>query len=241
MNKTTKREFIELCFSVSFFRSHDHSPLSPLFVWKDHFILLTPPSRSTIPFHNQDDTPRTVLSVRTTTPVDLVLFTTEDVFNNTNPKLALFRDSSALYHARFSYHCILFTNNQDIIRFFEHSVCKVITDFKRNPYGLPYIYSMYSIASTLYKAKYYGYLNSDILIEPVVFPVLNSLDKQVQNGSISRYHELAGRVHPIITTALPTGFSTLEEVEKCFVEAKEKGYELRDQWTAVFTPTHPHS
>ena len=118
-----------------------------------------------------------------------------------------------MYHARFSYHCILFTNNQDIIRFFEHSVCKVITDFKRNPYGLPYIYSMYSIASTVYKAKYYGYLNSDILIEPVVFSVLDHLDKQARAGSISPYHELAGRVHPIDTTALPVGFSSLEEME----------------------------
>ena len=191
--------------------------------------------------HNQDDTPRTVLSVRRTTPVDLVLFTSEDVFNITNPKLALFRDSSAVYHARFSYHCILFTNNQDIIRFFDHSVCRVITDFKRNPYGLPYIYSMYSIASTVYKAKYYGYLNSDILIEPVVFPVLNYLDKQARAGSISRYHELAGRVHPIDTASLPAGFSTLEEMEKCFAEAKEKGYLLRNIHTAVFIPAHPHS
>ena len=191
--------------------------------------------------HNQDDTPRTVLSVRTTIPVDLVLFTSEDVFNKTNPKLALFRDSSAVYHARFNYHCILFTNNQDIIRFFNHSVCKVITDFKRNPYGLPYIYSMYSIASTVYKAKYYGYLNSDILIEPVVFPVLNHLDKQARAGSISHYHELAGRVHPIDTTSLPTGFSTLEEMEKCFAEAKEKGYPLRNSWTAVCVSAYPHS
>ena len=191
--------------------------------------------------HNQDDTPRTVLSVRRTTPVDLVLFTSEDVLSKTNPKLALFRDSSAVYHARFNYHCILFTNNQDIIRFFEHSVCKVITDFKRNPYGLPYIYSMYSIASTVYKAKYYGYLNSDILIEPVVFSVLNYLDKQARAGSISPYHELAGRVHPIDTASLPTGFSTLEEMEKCFAEAKEKGYELRNPWTAVCVSAFPHS
>ena len=190
--------------------------------------------------HNQDDTPRTVLSVRRTTPVDLVLFTSEDVFSKTNPKLALFRDSSAVYHARFNYRCILFTNNQDIIRFFNHSVCKVITDFKRNPYGLPYIYSMYSIASTVYKAKYYGYLNSDILIEPVVFSVLNYLDKQARAGSISPYHELAGRVHPIDTASLPTGFSTLEEMEKCFAEAKEKGYELRNPWTAVCVSPYPH-
>ena len=190
--------------------------------------------------HNQDDTPRTVLSVRRTTPVDLVLFTSEDVLSKTNPKLALFRDSSAVYHARFNYHCILFTNNQDIIRFFEYSVCKIITDFKRNPYGLPYIYSMYSIASTVYKAKYYGYLNSDILIEPVVFSVLNYLDKQARAGSISPYHELAGRVHPIDTASLPTGFSTLEEMEKCFAEAKEKGYELRNPWTAVCVSPYPH-
>ena len=205
------------------------------------FFLLSPTVTQSHFTHNQDDTPRTVLSVRTTTPVDLVLFTSEDVFNITNPKLALFRDSSAVYHARFNYHCILFTNNQDIIRFFEHSVCRVITDFKRNPYGLPYIYSMYSIASTVYKAKYYGYLNSDILIEPVVFPVLNYLDKQARAGSISRYHELAGRVHPIDTASLPAGFSILEEMEKCFAEAKEKGYLLRNIHTAVFIPAHPHS
>ena len=100
---------------------------------------------------------------------------------------------------------------------------------------------MYSIASTVYKAKYYGYLNSDILIEPVVFSVLNYLDKQARAGSISLYHELAGRVHPIDTTSLPAGFSTLEEMEKCFAEAKEKGYLLRNPWTAVCVSPYPHS
>ena len=94
---------------------------------------------------------------------------------------------------------------------------------------------------TVYKAKYYGYLNSDILIEPVVFSVLNYLDKQARAGSISPYHELAGRVHPIDTTALPVGFSSLEEMEKCFAEAKEKGYELRNPCTAVCVSPYPHS
>lgn len=53
MNKTTKREFIELCFSVPLFICYDHSPLSPLFVWKEHPILLTLPHRNTNPIRSR--------------------------------------------------------------------------------------------------------------------------------------------------------------------------------------------
>lgn len=170
---------------------------------------------------------------RLVAPIELVLFTTEDSYANTVQKLSLFRDSSAVYRKRFRYRCIVFTTNPNIIRFFKESVCTVNTNFTRNPYGLPYIYSMYAIASTVYKAKYYGYLNSDILIEPTVFSVLSYLDKQAQAGALSPYQELAGRVHPVEPMSLPMGFSSIADIESVFTAAKENGYALRKVWSAV--------
>ena len=138
-----------------------------------------------------------------------------------------------MYRKQFRYRCIVFTNNPVIIRFFNQSVCTVITNFKRNPYGLPYIFSMYSIATKEFKAKYYGYLNSDILIEPSVFSVLKYLDQQARAGFLSPYQELAGRVHPVEPATLPMGFSNITEIEKVFKDTKQKKHPLRKDWSAV--------
>lgn len=92
---------------------------------------------------------------------------------------------------------------------------------------------MYSIAAKMYHSKYYGYMNSDILLEPAVFSVLKHLDRQARAGVISPYQELAGRVHPVEPESLPVGFSDIAEINKVFVAAKEANHLLRKDWSAV--------
>ena len=59
-------------------------------------------------------------------------------------------------------------------------VCRV------NPYGLPIITSLFSKAYQTIEAKYYGYLNSDILIQPTVFEVLHYCMNQTEQGALAR-------------------------------------------------------
>ena len=169
------------------------------------------------------------------------MFITEDYYKeNDNRKLVLFRDLSRVYKRHFSYRCIVFTNDDNITALFQDS-CRVITDFKRNPFGLPYVYSMYSIASALFDAKYYGYVNSDILLEPAVFSALNYLDEQVSVNALSPYQELTGRVRPIGIESLPSGFSSLNDIIKCFSDVKKGNNTNRVADSAVPLYVHYHA
>jgi len=55
-----------------------------------------------------------------------------------------------------------------------------------NPYGLPIITSLFSKAYQTIEAKYYGYLNSDILLQPTVFEVLHYCMNQTEQGVLAR-------------------------------------------------------
>ena len=55
-----------------------------------------------------------------------------------------------------------------------------------NPYGLPIITSLFSKAYQTIEAKYYGYLNSDILLQPTVFEVLHYCMNQTERGVLAR-------------------------------------------------------
>lgn len=50
---------------------------------------------------------------------------------------------------------------------------------------MPTITSMFAIAQRMLKAKYYGYLNSDILVEPRLFDVLSFCEQNVKQGTLS--------------------------------------------------------
>ena len=173
--------------------------------------------------------------------VDLVVFITEDYYKeNDNRKLILFRGLSRVYKRHFSYRCIVFTNNDNITVLFQDT-CRIITDVKRNPFGLPYVCSMYSIASALFDDKYYGYVNSDILLVPAIFSALNYLDEQVSVNALSPYQELTGRVRPIGVDSLPSGFSSLNDITKCFSDAKKGNYPNRIVDSAVTLYVHYHA
>ena len=55
-----------------------------------------------------------------------------------------------------------------------------------NPFGLPTITSMFYEAQRLFDAKYYGYVNSDILLEPAIFEVLRYCSSLVSEGRLAR-------------------------------------------------------
>ena len=68
-----------------------------------------------------------------------------------------------------------------------HNTCiLVIFLLNRTNYkGLPIIREIYMTLTTLYQAEYYGYINSDILISPSLFPVLTQLSNQYNNHHLT--------------------------------------------------------
>ena len=55
------------------------------------------------------------------------------------------------------------------------------TNFK----GLPIVREMFTAMKKLYKAEYYGYVNSDILLSPSLFSVLSSLSSHYEKNELS--------------------------------------------------------
>lgn len=44
---------------------------------------------------------------------------------------------------------------------------------------------IYTVSRSLYRAQYYGYLNSDILLSPSLIPVLEKLSQSYQQGELT--------------------------------------------------------
>ena len=166
----------------------------------------------------------------------VVLFTTEDSYNNvTREKLYSFRTLANVYSAHYRLHCVVFSNNTDVISLFQRSSCSILRNYARNPYGLPIITSLYSIVGSRYSAKYYGYVNADILMTPELFSVLDFLDAKARSNSIPEAHELACRVTPMHLGVLPPLHSSIASVNAFFNVAKRKATKLRNPNSAVRT------
>lgn len=56
---------------------------------------------------------------------------------------------------------------------------------RTNKYGLPIITSLYSKAYEVLQGSYYGYVNSDILIQPTIFTIMDYCQKQVEKGNLA--------------------------------------------------------
>lgn len=84
-----------------------------------------------------------------------------------------------------------------------------ISDFKTNPFHLPYIRSLFSKLTSLpYSCQFYGYLNGDILLSPQIFDVLNETLRHIAAGEFSPRVLVVGRRtnYPWANvTSLPSG------------------------------------
>lgn len=136
------------------------------------------------------------LSIPTNHTFQLVLFTTEDGFSISKlNKIKLYRDMCDLYTSQFNFRALLFTHTPQLISLVSHSSVIPVTDFSCNffdvvicsvnPYGLPIITSLYSRAEQLFDSEYYGYVNSDILIEPTLFTVLSFCGTAVKSSLLN--------------------------------------------------------
>ena len=146
--------------------------------------------------------------VKDETVYDLVLFTTEDgVSEKKLRKLQLFRDMSELYYSHFHFRAIVFTNTIQLHQFFRNTSILTLSNFKyitpflpfmsrTNPYGLPTITSMFSLAKQSIHSHYYGYHNSDILLQSTIFDVLQFCQQQVTLGTLSPSVSFVNSISP---------------------------------------------
>lgn len=70
----------------------------------------------------------------------------------------------------------MFTANNKTIKVCNNYGILTSNRIERNPYGLPYIGSMYTEAYSMVNSSYYGYINADILVSDRIFDVLTFIE-----------------------------------------------------------------
>ena len=90
----------------------------------------------------------------------------------------------SLYQQVFPFKPVLFTTSPCLIVFSQNYTIDVITVFKTNMYGMPYIKDMMTTISKKYQSLHYGYMNADILFASDLFRALKVVKNQVDQQLI---------------------------------------------------------
>ena len=84
----------------------------------------------------------------------------------------------AMFQREFSCRSIVFTTSEPMLRLCRALGLTATYDIEENPYGLPYIGSMFRRAASLFQAQFYGYINADILLSTKIFSILSFIQEQ---------------------------------------------------------------
>ena len=91
----------------------------------------------------------------------------------------------SLFQREFRFRGLVFTNTQNIISLAKRLNVKTVSRYPVNPYHMPYIREMYVTAKQTFSSRYYGYINSDILLSPNIMDVIKIAVHNVQLGKLN--------------------------------------------------------
>lgn len=91
-------------------------------------------------------------------------------------------------------------------------------DITKNEYGLPIVSHFFTVMKEKMKARFYGYMNSDILLHPNVLSILPVIDTKYQLGVLPPNFQLISRVLEIANRFSEYDFSTLRKVDILFTK-----------------------
>ena len=191
-------------------------------------------NKNTIQDVNKQDQVNSITQSKNSHEYQLVLLTTDSGFTERiQNKSRLFRSLADIYSKNYNFHCIMFTNTPELVNYYSNTSITIIQQFETNPYGLPIVTNLFAIAQKHFLAKYYGYVNADILVENNVFDVLHFLEEASRQGIITPMHELAGRVYEKPYTSFPFQFHDIHDVHSFFQTIPLTRQTLRNVGSAV--------
>lgn len=85
----------------------------------------------------------------------------------------------SLFQQEYSFKGIVFTTSHSLISFCESKNITVIQRISRNEFGLPYVRDMLIELKARYNSSYYGYMNSDILLNPNIISTLKGISDRI--------------------------------------------------------------
>ena len=91
----------------------------------------------------------------------------------------------SILQQEYSFKGVVFTSSANVTICAESLNLTVITEVESNPYGLPFLTSIINTSRYLFSASFYGYMNSDILLNPSIIKELTLVQEEIKNG---RFH-----------------------------------------------------
>lgn len=120
----------------------------------------------------------------------------------------------SLYQRSFSCKGIVFSDSNTVKDFASQSDVMTMSNIVRNKYGLPIISSLFQRARSAVNGSFYGYINSDVVLNPRVFSLLPTITKLIDQGKLSPRLELASRIYKINPFLQPGHFTNITTFSK---------------------------
>ena len=121
-----------------------------------------------------------------------------------------------LYQTVYSFRGIVFTDTLAVEDFAKKQGLLVMKNVQVNKYGLPFVKNMIARMVTTVPALYYGYCNSDILINPSIFDALPLIQSKVNNHILPGNFSLISRVKVVAKTLPVSSFSSISDLKSNF-------------------------
>ena len=121
-----------------------------------------------------------------------------------------------LYQTVYSFRGIVFTDTLAVEDFAKKQGLLVMKNVQVNKYGLPFVKNMIARMVTTVPALYYGYCNSDILINPSIFDALPLIQSKVNNHILPGNFSLISRVKVVSETLPVASFSSISNLKSTF-------------------------
>ena len=86
-------------------------------------------------------------------------------------------DVLSLYQSVFNMKAIVYTRSVPVIDYAMKCNLTVIREYPVNEFGVPLFRPLMEKQKELFQATFYGYINSDILIDPSLFARLHALKR----------------------------------------------------------------
>lgn len=85
-------------------------------------------------------------------------------------------DMLSLYQKYYRIKPVIFSQSDAVLDYATHKKVTVISEVDRNEFGVPIYRSLLSSMRKRYRSLLYGYMNSDILMDPLIFSAIDQMD-----------------------------------------------------------------
>lgn len=127
----------------------------------------------------------------------------------------------SLYQRSFSCKGIVFSDSRAVKDFAAENNVATVSNVVRNRYGLPIASSIFQRARDSVNGSFYGYINSDVILNPHVVSLLPYVRKLIKQRRLSPILVLGSRVRMIKTSFNTVDFSSIDRFKKALNSIRE--------------------